>query len=66
MSETLTLVPGKRATEIVKVNFTKKDGTEIFMDATKITTKPIKINFKRIKNSSKVNKANLGGKDAIS
>ena len=54
--ETLNLIPGVRYVEPVKVKFKKKDGTEVSIDAKRISTRPVKINFK--KHSESINKAN--------
>lgn len=43
----------KRTTEPVKIKFKKKDGSEVFIDATKITTKPVMIKFEKTPNKPK-------------
>ena len=37
----------KRTTEKVKLKFKTKDGKDVFLDATKITTKPVKVKFRK-------------------
>ena len=48
----------KRTTEKVKVKFHKKDGTPVEIDAIRITTKPVKIRFRKKCSSRKEDESN--------